>query len=93
MTALVHICTITFSAYAEFNIKYLPMFARKYFTLKRWVMLTLLLFSVSFLIAYLTGWTGESKHALSGSSSLIRRTVTSIIVGLLISFMKTADEE
>jgi uncharacterized membrane protein (DUF485 family) len=69
------------------------MFSRKYFSLKKWVLLALLFFSLTFLVAYLTGWTGESKHSLTGSSSLIRRGVTAIIMGLVISFMKPVVEE
>jgi uncharacterized membrane protein YozB (DUF420 family) len=69
------------------------MFARKYFTWKKWLMLTLFFFSITFLIAYLTGWTGETKHSLTGSMSLIRRGVTALIIGLLISFMRPAVEE
>ncbi|MES2373622.1 MAG: hypothetical protein V4557_13665 [Bacteroidota bacterium] len=63
------------------------MFSLKHFTIKKWLLLTLFLFSITFLIAYLTGLTGESKHLLTSSSSLIRRGVTALIVGLVISFM------
>lgn len=63
------------------------MFSRKHFTIRKWLLLSLFLFSITFLIAYLTGLTGESKHSLTGASSLIRRGVTAMITGLLISFM------
>ncbi|MEO8172383.1 MAG: hypothetical protein ABI581_04845 [Sediminibacterium sp.] len=69
------------------------MFSRKYFSLKKWAFLSLFFFSISFLFAYLTGLTGESKHFLVGNSSLIRRGVTALVFGLLISFMRGGDEE
>ena len=63
------------------------MLSFKHFTLRKWVLLTLFLFSITFLIAYVTGLTGESKHSLTGVSSLIRRGVTALVTGLVISFM------
>jgi uncharacterized membrane protein YozB (DUF420 family) len=95
MTTPVRICTSIFKIPCSiFNIKNaFPMFSRKHFTIRKWILLTLFFFSVTFLIAYLTGWTGETKHSLTGSASLIRRGVTSIIMGLVISFMRPAVEE
>lgn len=63
------------------------MFSFKHFSIRKWLLLTLFLFSITFLIAYLTGLTGESKHSLTGSSSLIRRGLTALVIGLVISFM------
>ena len=69
------------------------MFSRKNFTWKRWLMLTALLFSVTFFIAYFTGWTSESKQQVKSTSSLLRRAVTALAVGFVISFTSTGKEE
>lgn len=69
------------------------MFSLKNFSWTRWLMLTAFLFSFTFFIAYFTGWTGESKHFLKSNSSLIRRTITALAVGLVISFVNTEKKQ
>ncbi|MES2330259.1 MAG: hypothetical protein V4539_11695 [Bacteroidota bacterium] len=75
------------------------MFSLKHFSLKKCVLLTLFLYTITFLIAYFTGLTGESKHLLLSRSSLIRRAVSAVIVGIILCFMnlerrvKSASEE
>ena len=69
------------------------MFSRKNFTWKRWLTMTVFLFSVTFFIAYFTGWTSESKHQVKSTNSLLRRAVTALAVGLVISFTNTGKEE
>ena len=63
------------------------MFSFNYFSFKKWLILTVFLFAITFLLAYFTGLTGETKQGLVSSSSLIRRAITALAVGLFISFM------
>jgi amino acid permease len=63
------------------------MFSRRNFSWKRWLTLAAFLFSITFFLAYFTGWTHESKQFLKSNSSLIRRAVTALAVGLVISFI------
>jgi len=59
----------------------------RYFSWQKWLILAVFLFGFTFLLAYFTGLTGESKQQLLTRSSLLRRGITAVVVGFLISFI------
>ena len=65
------------------------MFSLKHFSWKKWLLLTIFLFIFTFLLQYFLNMTGETKEDLLTASSLIHRLITSLAVGLFISFIRT----
>lgn len=65
------------------------MFSLKHFSWKKWSLLTIFLFFFTFLLAYLIGLADETKEQLLTVSSLLRRLITAMVVGLFISLIKT----
>ncbi len=64
------------------------MFSKKYFSLKKWLLLTIGLFLFTFAIAYALQLTGETREELVSSPSLLKRLLTSSLTGFVISFMR-----
>lgn len=69
------------------------MFSIKHFSWKKWLVLTIFMFTFTFLLAYFLGLTGETKAALVTLPSLTRRLITALALGLFISFMNTQPKQ
>lgn len=69
------------------------MFSLKHFSFKKWLLLSIFMFTFTFLLAYFLRITGETKEELLTIPSLIRRLVTAMAVALFISFMNTQPKQ
>ena len=69
------------------------MFSKKHFSWKKWLVLTIFMFTFTFLLAYFLRLTGETKESLITLSSFTRRLITALAVGLFISFMNTQPKQ
>ncbi|MCW3088787.1 MAG: hypothetical protein JWQ78_2173 [Sediminibacterium sp.] len=69
--------------------KLTDMFSWKHFSWRKWLLLVVLLFVFTFLLAYLVGMTNETKQELFTAASLLRRLAIAVGLGLFLSFMDT----
>ena len=69
------------------------MFSIKHFSWKKWLLLTVFMFIFTFLLAYFLRITGETSEELLTVSSLARRLITALSVGLFISFINTQPKQ
>ena len=65
------------------------MFSLKHFSWQKWLLFTTLIFIITFLLQYFLHLSNERSEQLLKSTSLGRRLITALGLGLLISFMKT----
>ncbi|MBV9987812.1 MAG: hypothetical protein JO301_09035 [Chitinophagaceae bacterium] len=69
------------------------MFSTKNFSWKKWITLSLFVFVFTWLLAYFLRLTNENKHELLTVPSLARRSVTALLVGFFISFIRTEPKQ
>lgn len=69
------------------------MFSLKHFSWKKWLLLTVSTFIITFLLQYFLHFGNETPEQLIKSVSLGRRLITALGLGLFISFMKTDPEK
>ena len=65
------------------------MFSLKHFSWQKWLLLTVLIFIITFLLQYFLHMTDETPEQLLKNTSLGRRLITALGLGLFISFMNT----
>ncbi len=72
----------------RYNIK-TAMFSLKHFSWKKWLLLTVFIFIITFLLQYFLHMSNETPAQLLKSTSLSRRLITALALGLFISFLNT----